>query len=447
MPGLRALLVVLAVTGLAAAQPVAAAERQVADRVFLVSDAKARFVQFQMIVLAGCADEAGNDCRGIAHYLEHLVLVGRNAEHRDTALRFFSDGSSNGWTTSRITGYVHRYPADAPDAADRLDRLFAFYAARLGGFEITPQDALRERNVVLQEYNWRVGANPFSPVWQEVDRFLYPDHPLGQWTIGTPATISALTSDDGRGFLAAWYRRSNVYFIVTGPVEEDLLRRTAAKYLAPLDPALPPARPWLGRRPNLAPARMVFLREDQRIAAVTVTVSRAIAFADQDPVKTLAARALIAQFLSSKLSGSPHSRLVEQDAVAATIRNVTFERVMDGVLQVGLTAVPEPDVARERLAEALRTYLRELAVQGIDEAMLDRLKRRYAMRHKTELDDPQTAPARLISWLGHPLPYERLAELAPAVASIRPEEVNALLRATTAEGREATVIFAPTGTQ
>ncbi|WP_164305704.1 insulinase family protein, partial [Streptococcus pneumoniae] len=68
-------------------------------------------------------------------------------------------------------------------------------------FEITPQDALRERNVVLQEYNWRVGANPFSPVWQEVTGFLYPGHPLGQWTIGSPASIAALTSDDARAYL------------------------------------------------------------------------------------------------------------------------------------------------------------------------------------------------------------------------------------------------------
>ncbi|WP_164172184.1 hypothetical protein, partial [Streptococcus pneumoniae] len=75
------------------------------------------------------------------------------------------------------------------------------------------------------------------------------------------------------------------------------------------------------------------------------------------------------------------------------------------------------------------------------------LKRRYAMRDKTERDDPQTAPGRLINWLGYPLPYERLADLAPAVASLTPDEVNALLHATTAEGREATVIFAPASTQ
>ncbi|WP_163313959.1 hypothetical protein, partial [Klebsiella aerogenes] len=88
----------------------------------------------------------------------------------------------------------------------------------------------------------------------------------------------------------------------------------------------------------------------------------------------------------------PHSRLVEQDAVASAIRNVSFERVMDGVLQIGLAGTPDPDVSRDQLAEARRTYLRDLATRGIDEAMLDRLKRRYAMRDKTERDDPQTAP-------------------------------------------------------
>src|SRR5262245_21810101 len=120
------LAVILAIAG-----PAFAAEERVSERVFLVRDKPGTPTQFQMIVLAGCSDEADGQCKGLAHYLEHLVLVGRNPEHKDIAVRFFPDAGSNGWTNMRATVYLHSVPArDGGPKAD-LERLFTFYAARL----------------------------------------------------------------------------------------------------------------------------------------------------------------------------------------------------------------------------------------------------------------------------------------------------------------------------
>ena len=99
-PALQAVLVLLSVLSMSAAF---AAEERVGDRLFLVRDKPGTPTQFQMIVAAGCLDEAGGNCRGLAHYLEHLVLVGRNPEHKDAAVRFFADGYANGTTSPRAT--------------------------------------------------------------------------------------------------------------------------------------------------------------------------------------------------------------------------------------------------------------------------------------------------------------------------------------------------------
>src|SRR5438552_10923384 len=104
-----------------------AAEERVAERLFLVRDKPGTPTQFQMIVNAGCTDEADGQCRGLAHYLEHLVLVGRNSEHRDIAIRFFPDGNSNGWTSPRATVFVHSMPAREEGPRADLEALFAFY--------------------------------------------------------------------------------------------------------------------------------------------------------------------------------------------------------------------------------------------------------------------------------------------------------------------------------
>ena len=131
------------------AMPALAQEKLISERVFLVPDAKSTSIQFQMIVLAGSADETNMDQLGIAHYLEHLVLVGRNPGESDTAQRFFADGNSNGWTNQRMTGYVHSFPASSADAPQRLDRLFRFYSERLTDFAIAPEEAVPVGELVV----------------------------------------------------------------------------------------------------------------------------------------------------------------------------------------------------------------------------------------------------------------------------------------------------------
>jgi predicted Zn-dependent peptidase len=161
--------------------PVCAAEQRLGEHLFLVRDEPGTPTRFQMIVGAGCIDEAGGECRGLAHYLEHLILVGRNPEHKEIAQRFFPDGYSSGLTSRRATVYAHTMPARAEGPSADLEKLFAFYAARLKNFTISDADAERERNVVRQEHDWRVASKPFVALARKLDRLLIPDHPAGQW--------------------------------------------------------------------------------------------------------------------------------------------------------------------------------------------------------------------------------------------------------------------------
>jgi zinc protease len=418
-------------------------EKLVRDRVFLVEDKKANAIEFHMVVLAGCGDEAENNCKGIAHYLEHLVLVGRNAQHGDQAIRFFADGGSNGFTSLKMTRYIHSFPASAPDAAERLDKLFAFYTARLKDFSITDADAERERNVVRQEYDFRYGSSPFWPVWQEVNQFLYPGHALGKWVIGTPKLISSFSLDEARNFHRQWYRLSNAFFIVSGPVTAEQLKAVADRQLGVDARASPPTRVWLDIPPKITPEAREFVKEDARITETTVNVAKTVTFAEHDDLKILAVRTLLNEFLRSKMAGSPHSALVEKAEVASSIQVALIDRPAKGVLVLQLAAVPDTDTPRDRLLEAQRSYLRLFLDQGIDERTLKRLQKRFAQSYAFQLGNPQTAPARLIDWLTVPLPYEKLGETTNIVAGVTIDDVNLVLKAFAGAGREATVIFAP----
>jgi zinc protease len=427
-----------------AALPALAQEKLISDRVFYIHAPKSTSVQFQMIVLAGSADETNMAQLGIAHYLEHVVLVGRNEGQAETAFKFFADGSSNGWTNSRATGYIHRFPANAPDVPDRLDRLFKFYADRLTDFAISPEDATRERNVVRQEHDWRYASNPFDAVWQEVTRYSYAGHPFESWTIGTPDTIAAFTVDEARAFLRRWYRKANVYFIVTGPLLPEPVKVSAEKFLAGLDNAPPPARLWPTIKLQPKPETTVFAKQDKRITTPSVTLSGVVSAVEADPVRQAAVVAVINGFLSSKLTGSPHSALVEGDApVAAAMNGASLWRTVPGTLALSIGAIPEEGRSLDEVRKALADYREAFLKRGIDAPTLERLKRRYARDLKRGLEEPENAPQRLINWLTQPFPYDALKDWPETIASVRIDEINAVLKALSSGQRDAVVIFEP----
>lgn len=418
---------------------------EVAPGVFLSPGPRDRTVSFRMIVRAGCGDEAGG-CRGVSHYLEHLVLVGRNAQHEDQALRFFADGSSNGWTMHAATGFSHSFPA-GEDSAERLDRLFAFYAARLEGFDIAPQEAARERNVVLQEHNWRVGSSPYAPLWREVAAWFFPGHPLGQWAIADPATIEGYTVEAAKDFHRRWYRRDNVAFFVAGPVEAATLQAIVARRLGAAPPAAPPpARDWL-TAPEITPETRLFTRADPRIVEASATLWRTVAAPPLAPERLRAARWVLAEFLMSRLPGGPHAELVDAREIARSVRGVSIDLPLDGLAQIALTATPDGGVPPEAALEALSTYLTELARRGLDEPTLARLKQRFALGRARAERSAAARAGRLADLFSRPSRatpvFADIERGAAAVADLTVADVGAVLAALAGPGREARLIFTP----
>ena len=112
---------------LSAVSALAGPEVKIADRVYLVPDTKAKVLTFWMIVNAGCRDEEGGDCRGIAHYLEHLVFLGRGRRHDEEGNLAFAAGQTNAFTNMTTTAYYQTTPAREGKIEEDLDRLFSLF--------------------------------------------------------------------------------------------------------------------------------------------------------------------------------------------------------------------------------------------------------------------------------------------------------------------------------
>lgn len=433
-----ALALVLGATAAAAA----VVEERVSERVFLVRDKPGTPAQFQMIVQAGCGDEAEGQCRGLAHYLEHLVLVGRNPEHGDSAVRFFADGSANGSTSQRATVYMHTLPPRPNGPAAELERLFQFYAARLQDFSISEQEAARERNVVLQEHDWRVGSSPYRGFERRLDRELIPDHPAGQWTIGTRESIAALTLAEAQAFHRTWYAINNAYFVIRADISADELRGIAARTLGKLREKRLPARATL-KQPAIPVERKDFTQADPAVKRPSVYYRKLIRIENGDTQSQRAARALIVSFLRSRLPGSPHDVLVDRQEVANGTPGIAIERVSTRTYTVRMSAEVAPDVTPEKLKAAMEAYVDGLAALDFPQEQLDRLKLRAANARSSEDQDAHIVYNRLVSWLANRSAYAEMAAWPKRIAEVTPAAIKEALASLSVQGRVVTGALVP----
>jgi predicted Zn-dependent peptidase len=414
-----------------------AIEQRLGERLYFVRDQPGTPTQFRMIVGAGCNDEAGGECRGLAHYLEHLLLVGRNPEHKEIALRFFPDATSNGWTSQRATVYVHTMPAREQGPRADLEQLFAFYAARLKDFAISDADAERERNVVRQEHDWRIGSKPFARLARKLDRLLVPDHPSGQWGIGTTEDIDGFTVGKARDFHRAWYAVNNVDFVIMADIDPAALKEIASRALAGLEPrALPPRA--FAKQPAIVNGRTDIVEQDGTIQRPGVFFKKLVRIEEEDSYATGAARSMVTSFLTSRLPGSLYDVIVDQAKLAAGAPAVNLGRIAPKTFTLTIGADAAPDVAPETLLAAIAAYVEQLAPAGISAETLNRLKTRAIEGRAAADRDPRIVYNRLVNWLAARNRYERLVDVPQRIAAVSSEQVAIVLTGLSGPGRIVT---------
>ena len=420
--------------------PAQAQVKRVLERVYVVEDRRLRSTSFTMVVNAGCVDEPGGVCRGLAHYLEHLILSGRNAEHADSAFRMFAGGYSNGTTSYEATTYIHRVPVRPEGAGADLEKLFTFYAARLQGFEISEADANRERNVVLQEYNLRLGSSAEGKLRARMLETLLPGHPRSQPVVGWPHQIAALSLGDARAFHRDWYVLDNVAFVVSGPTPVVEVEAIARKALASVTPRPSPQRPPRTVRP---PVEAVTLRDsDPQVQNPVLILQKLVTVPESDRWSSRGARLLLADFLQSRLDGSPHEVMVEGAKLATGI-GLDLSRLAPRQAALTVRVPLDGGQPSEKVVEAVEAYLRDLGRTGIPAETIDRLRTRRLERRVLALAEPQRVAEEDIDWLSGTDRFEDPALWPDRVRAVAAEQVAAYAAALAEPSRRVVGILTP----
>ncbi len=211
-------------------------------RVVLVP-CEAESVAFGLFIASGSRHET-DAVAGISHFIEHMLFKGTPTRKPIDITRAIEGrgGNFNACTGEESTCYYAHLPHEyLKEAVEILSDMYL-------NATLDPEEFAREKEVVLEEIKM-YADEPDSVAMENLQRALFPQHPLGRPVAGSAASLLPLTPADLKAYIRSHYVLSQTVAVVVGRFnEKDALkfiekalvgRQTAARPSAPSAPFLP----------------------------------------------------------------------------------------------------------------------------------------------------------------------------------------------------------------
>ena len=305
-------------------------------QVVVIEDHRAPVVVHMVWYKVGSADEPSGKS-GIAHFLEHLMFkktanLGAG-ELADTVAA--NGGSHNAFTSLDYTGYFQRV------AADRLELMMQMEADRMTGLQLSPDDIVVERNVVIEERNQRTESAPGALFNEHLQAALFLNHPYGVPIIGWMHEMKALNYDDAMAFYKQHYAPNNAVLVVAGDVTPEGVKTLAEQYygVLPANSAVT-SRARKQEPPHRAARRVIFC--DERVAQPFFTRRYLAPERNSGDQKAAAALVLLAEILGGSSATSVLGRALQYDTQQAIYTSAQYRPTALDLSTFSLVAVPAP---------------------------------------------------------------------------------------------------------
>lgn len=336
-------------------------------QVVVIPDHRAPVATHILFYRVGAADEAPGKS-GIAHFLEHLMFKGTrtipSGEFSKIVAR--NGGQDNAFTTYDATGYYQRI------AIDRLPLVMRMEAERMIGLQLSADDVLRERDVILEERSMRVDNNPSALLSERMGAILFHAHPYGRPLIGWRSEIAELSLDDAITFYRRHYAPQNAVLVVAGDITERELRPLVQKIYGRIPSKQAshnlrrPSEP-----PGLAPRQITFA--DARVQQPLM--QRYYLVPSYSTANTGEAESL--DILAQVLGGGPTSRLYRRLVVEtglAASAGAWYSGMWRDYGRVGVYAIPREGVSLAQVEREIDATISAFFKEGISPDELARAK-------------------------------------------------------------------------
>jgi len=359
-------------------------------QVVVIQDHRTPVVTQMIWYKVGSSDETPGKS-GLAHFLEHLMFKGtaKHPEGEFTKTVQKIGGEENAFTSNDYTGYFQRVPKE------KLPLMMEFEADRMTGLILKDENVLPERDVVLEEYNMRVGNNPEARLTEQIMAALYLNNPYHRPVIGWHHEIEQLNREDALAFYHRFYAPNNAILVIAGDTNVNEIRPLVEKNFGKI-PSQPdiPAKRIRPQEPEQVAPRMVTLADPQveqpAMRRYYIVPSATTAQAGESP-----ALDVLAQLMGSG-SNSYLYRALVVDHPLAVAASASYQGTAVDPSQFSIAVAPQPGVEFSQLEQAVDKVISDIEKNPIPAEDLERAKTQLI----AEAIYAQDSQATMARWYG-----------------------------------------------
>jgi zinc protease len=332
-------------------------------RVYSVQDKTTPTVAIQVWYHVGSKDDPQGRS-GFAHLFEHIMF--KSTKHMPDEMfdRLTEDvgGMNNAGTADDFTKYYEVVPSNY------LETLLWAEGERLGTLKVDEKNFKSERDVVKEEFRFRILSPPYGRLFYALDKNSFSLHPYRRPGIGSIEELDAAGIDDVRAFHATYYRPDNAVLVVVGDFEQSQLDSWVDRYLAVIEkPSTPIPRVTVQEPARIADKRITEKAPNVPLPAVAMTWLIPAASSSDAAALTVAA-SILAQGESSRLYQSIvyRSQLAQDVSADADLREDAGLFVVRAILASGKSTVDAE--------KALNVELERVCEKQVSTAELEKAK-------------------------------------------------------------------------
>jgi len=389
-------------------------------QVVVIPDHRTPVVTQMIWYKVGSADETPGKS-GLAHFLEHLMFKGteKHPEGEFTKTVQKIGGEENAFTSNDYTGYFQRIPRE------KLPLMMEFEADRMTGLILKDENVLPERDVVLEEYNMRVGNNPEARLNEQIMAALYLNHPYHRPVIGWHHEIEQLNREDALAFYHRFYAPNNAILVIAGDTNVNEIRPLVEKDFGniPSQPDIP-AKRIRPQEPEQVAPRTVTLADPQveqpAMKRYYLVPSATTAQAGESP-----ALDVLAQLMGSG-SNSYLYRALVVDHPLAVAASASYQGTAVDPSQFSIAVAPQRGVEFSQIEQAVDNVISDVEKKPIPAEDLERAKTQLI----AEAIYAQDSQATMARWYGGALAtgstIEAIRSWPDRIRAVTAEDVRAV---------------------
>ena len=355
--------------------------------VVVVEDYRAPVVTHMVWYKVGSADEP-TGASGIAHFLEHLMFKGTKRFKPGEASKIIAKngGNENAFTSYDYTAF---YQTVSPD---KLSVVMDIESDRMQNLQLSDNDILAERDVVLEERRTRTDNSDAALFREQVNAAMYLTYPYRVPIIGWANEIKRLNKEMALTFYDRWYAPNNAILVVAGAVAGEDVKELAEIYYGVIPKKQLEQRRRVQEPPQIA-ARRLTMDSEQVGQASWSRRYRAPSYKYGKTHHTYALQVLNKIIGGGTTSRLYHSLVVENNLAVSAGSWYRAENIGPSIF--GFYASPQDGISIEKLENGVDSVINSVVNGGVSQEEVDDAKTQL-QRSAVFAKDSVTAPARTI---------------------------------------------------